>query len=352
MTPPEAGAADRTVADVLATLLRGEDLDPAAANWMMDLVLSGDATSVQIAGFAVALRGKGETVAELSGLADAMLARATPITIPGRTVDIVGTGGDRAGTVNVSTMAGLVAAAAGARVAKHGNRAASSACGAADVLEALGVSLDPDPDQQARILEASGICFLFAAKYHPSFRFAGAARRELGVPTTFNFLGPLTNPARPAAQAVGVADARMAELMAGVLAARGTDGLVFHGGDGLDELTTTTNSTVWLIGDGEVHRTGLDPRELGLARSTPDDLVGGDPAHNAQVVRDLVSGRPGPVRDIVVLNAAAALLAHRTIRADADLVSQLAEQLAAAERAIDDGSAARTLDAWVAASNS
>ena len=352
MTPPEAGAADRTVADVLATLLRGEDLDPAAANWMMDLVLSGDATSVQIAGFAVALRGKGETVAELSGLADAMLARATPITIPGRTVDIVGTGGDRAGTVNVSTMAGLVAAAAGARVAKHGNRAASSACGAADVLEALGVSLDPDPDQQARILEASGICFLFAAKYHPSFRFAGAARRELGVPTTFNFLGPLTNPARPAAQAVGVADARMAELMAGVLAARGTDGLVFHGGDGLDELTTTTNSTVWLIGDGEVHRTGLDPRELGLARSPPDDLVGGDPAHNAQVVRDLVAGRPGPVRDIVVLNAAAALLAHRTIRADADLVSQLAEQLAAAERAIDDGSAARTLDAWVAASNS
>lgn len=352
MTPPDTGAADRTVADVLAALLRGEDLDPAATNWMMDLILSGDATSVQIAGFAVALRGKGETVAELSGLADAMLSHATPITIPGRTVDIVGTGGDRAGTVNVSTMAGVVAAAAGARVAKHGNRAASSECGAADVLEELGVSLDPEPVAQARILDASGICFLFAAKYHPSFRYAGVARRELGVPTTFNFLGPLTNPARPAAQAVGVADPRMADLMAGVLAARGTDGLVFHGGDGLDELTTTTSSSVWLIGDGEVRRTELDPRDLGLSRATPDDLVGGDPAHNAQVVRDLVAGRRGPVRDIVVLNAAAALLAHRAVQRDAELVPQLAEQVAAAERAIDDGSAARTLEAWVAASNS
>lgn len=340
-----------SVADVLTTLLQGNDLSPQAATWMMDLILSGNATSAQIAGFAVALRSKGETVEEISGLAAAMLQHATPIEVPGRTVDIVGSGGDRARTVNVSTMAGLVAASAGARVVKHGNRAASSACGAADVVEALGVNLDVDPADQAAVVEACGICFLFAAKYHPSLRHAGGPRRELGVPTTFNFLGPLTNPARPAGQAIGVADERMAGLMAGVLAGRGADGLVFHGGDGLDELTTTTSSRVWLIADGQVSETTLEPLELGLARATPDDLVGGDPDHNAQVVRDLVAGRTGPVRDIVVLNAAAALLAHRGLDREAELVPQLAEQVAIAQRAIDDGSTAQTLDRWVVASN-
>ncbi len=340
-----------SVPDVLATLMRGEDLAAADATWMMDLILSGAASPAQIAGFAVALRSKQETVDEISGLAAAMLQHATPIEVGGRTVDIVGSGGDRARTVNVSTMAGLVAAAAGARVVKHGNRAASSACGAADVLEALGINLDVDPADQAAIVDACGICFLFAAKYHPALRHAGAARKELGIPTTFNFLGPLSNPARPAAQAIGVADERMAALMAGVLADRGTDGLVFHGKDGLDELTTTTTSQVWLVSGGKVAQTTLDPIDLGLARATPDDLVGGDPDHNAQVVRDLVAGGRGPVRDIVVLNAAAALLAFRGVDLSAPLVPQLSAQVEAAGRAIDDGSAGQTLDRWVLASN-
>lgn len=339
-----------SVPDVLATLMRGEDLATADATWMMDLILSGAASPAQIAGFAVALRSKQETVEEISGLAAAMLAHATPIEVGGRTVDIVGSGGDRARTVNVSTMAGLVAAAAGARVVKHGNRAASSACGAADVVEALGVNLEVDPADQAAVLDACGICFLFAAKYHPTLRHAGAARKELGVPTTFNFLGPLSNPARPTAQAIGVADERMAGLIAGVLADRGTDGLVFHGKDGLDELTTTTTSQVWLVAGGKVAQTTLDPLDLGLARATPDDLVGGDPDHNAQVVRDLVAGQTGPVRDIVVLNAAAALLAYNGVDLEAPLVSQLVSHVEAAQRAIDDGSAAQTLDRWVLAS--
>jgi len=339
-----------SVADILASLMRGEDLSAEATRWMMELILAGDATPVQIAGFAVALRTKGETAAEIGGLAEAMLAHATPVTIPGATVDIVGSGGDRAGTVNVSTMAGIVAAGAGARVAKHGNRAASSACGAADVLEALGVNLEPEPAAQAGILDQSGICFFFAARYHPSFRHAGVARRELGVATTFNLLGPLTNPARPSAQAVGIADARMAPLVAEVIAGRGIDGLVFHGGDGLDELTTTTTSRVWLFSGGVVAERSFDPAALGLARATPEDLVGGDPAHNAQVVRDLLAGKPGPVRDIVVLNAAAALLAAAGVDPAAEVADQLRPHLAAAAASIDDGKAAAALERWVAAS--
>lgn len=351
MTGTGTGGGALTVADVLASLMRREELTPEASRWMMEEILSGDATPVQIAGLMVALRTKGETVAEITGIAQAVLDRATPVTVPGRTVDIVGSGGDRAGTVNVSTMSGIVAAGAGARVAKHGNRAASSSCGAADVLEALGVALEPEPSAQARILDEAGICFFFAARYHPSFRHAGVARRELGVATTFNLLGPLTNPARPAAQAVGIADVAMAPLVAEVLAGRGTDGLVFHGGDGLDELTTTTSSRVWLFSGGTLRESDFDPAALGVARATPEDLVGGDPAHNAQVVRDLLAGRPGPVRDIVLLNAAAALLAHAGVDPAAGVAEQLEPHLAAATAAVDDGRAAAVLDRWVAASN-
>jgi len=336
--------------DVLSGLVKGQDLTADAARWAMDQVLSGDTTSVQIAGFAVALRAKGETVDEISGLADAMTSRATHLDLGPEAVDIVGSGGDRANTVNVSTMAAVVAAAAGATVIKHGNRAASSMCGTADCLEELGVALDVPPDRQASVLAETGIVFLFAPLYHSSLRHAATARRELGIQTTFNFLGPLANPARPLAQAIGVADARMAPLMAGVLAARGSRGLVFHGGDGLDELTTTTTSDVWVFHGGRVVGTTLDPTSLGLVAARPTDLVGGDRAHNAQVARDVFGGATGPVRDIVLLNAAAALLAFDTPDLDAPLQDQVGERLDRAARAIDSGRATSLLDRWVAAS--
>lgn len=334
--------------DVLTGLVSGHDLDAENASWAMGEILAGHATPVQIAGFMVALRAKGETIAEISGLADAMLAHARPIDLPTDAVDIVGSGGDRANTVNVSTMAAIVSAAAGTRVVKHGNRAASSACGTADVLEALGVILDIAPECQREVLESTGIVFLFAAHYHPSLRHAAIPRRELAISTTFNFLGPLANPARPMAQAVGVADLRMAELMAGVLAGRGNRGLVFHGSDGLDELTTTTSSDVWMFAEGELIRTTFDPRDLGIVPCQKQDLVGGDPQFNATVVRDLFAGKQGPVRDIVALNAAAALLASRGPRLDQDLTEQLADTYALAGATIADGSAGRTLDRWIA----
>ncbi|HOQ52151.1 MAG TPA: anthranilate phosphoribosyltransferase [Micropruina sp.] len=335
--------------DVLTGLISRENLSAEAAGWAMDEILAGNATPVQMAGFLVALRAKGETVDEIAGLAEAMLARATPIGLPSEAVDVVGSGGDRANTVNISTMAAVVAAGAGAKVVKHGNRAASSACGAADVLETLGVVLDLRPERQAEVLHEAGIVFLFAPLYHPSLRHAGTARRELGIQTPFNFLGPLANPARPAAQAVGVANARMAAIVAGVLAARGTRGLVFHGDDGLDELTTTTTSDVWLIAGGDVVATRLNPADLGLADAARDDLVGADAAHNAGVVRGVLGGERGPVRDIVLLNAAAALLADTGPDLGRDVTDQVAEQLQRAERSIDSGAAATTLQTWVAA---
>lgn len=342
-----APAEQYTWPTIITSLIRREDLSAEATRWAMDQVLSGNTSPVQIAGFAVALRAKGETIDEITGLSEAMLGRAQQIDLDSNTVDVVGSGGDRANTVNVSTMASLVAAAAGARVVKHGNRAASSMCGTADCLEALGVNIDPPLDAHPRVLDEIGMTFLFAPRYHQSLRHAATARRELGVQTTFNFLGPLSNPARPQAQAIGVADARTAPLMAGVMARRGARGLVFHGEDGLDELTTTTTSTVWLFADGRVVETTLDPSDLGLAAAEPADLVGGPPAHNAQVVRDTFAGQPGPVRDIVLLNAAAALLAFHAPDLDAPLVPQLQAHLDDAARAIDDGSATALVDRWV-----
>jgi anthranilate phosphoribosyltransferase len=332
--------------ELLGSLVRREDQTAEATSWAMQQILEGQATPAQLAAFVIALRSKGETVLELTGLADVMITFATPIEIAGRAVDVVGSGGDRSNTVNISTMAAIVAAAAGARVVKHGNRAASSACGAADVLEALGVALDVPPEAQQRVVDDVGIGFLFAPHYHPALRHAGPVRSQLGIPTIFNFLGPLANPAQPIAQAVGVADARMAELMAGVFAARGNQGLVVHGGDGLDELTTTTSSTVWVYAVGEVTRTALDPADLGVPRARLADLVGGDAVANAQVVRDIVGGRAGPIRDIVVLNAAAALVAEAGPRSDR-LESDLLEQMDRAREAVDSGAAASVLDRWV-----
>ncbi len=335
--------------DILTGLIRREGLEATAANWALTEILSGRASEVQIAAMLTALRAKGETEDEIAGLADAMLAKATPISVDPDAVDIVGTGGDRANTVNVSTMAAIVAAAAGAKVVKHGSRAASSMAGTADTLETLGVRLDVEPDRQSAILDEVGIVFLFAQYYHPTMKTVAGVRKQLGIQTTFNFLGPLANPARPRAMALGVANDDIAPVVARVLADRGTRGMVFRGFDGLDELTTTSPSDVWMIAEGRVHRTVLDPTALGLQAAAFHDLTGGDAAHNARVVRDVVGGEPGPVRDIVVLNAAAALLAYRGISTVQDLVEQMRGPLRDAQDAIDSGRAARTLDAWVAA---
>ena len=334
---------------VLGGLVRREDQSNEAMSWAMEQILAGDATPAQLAAFVIALRSKGETVEELSGLAQTMIDFAMPIEIGGTAVDVVGSGGDRSNTVNISTMAAIVAAAAGARVVKHGNRAASSACGAADVLEALGLVLDLTPEAQQQVVEQVGIGFLFAKQYHPALRHAAGVRSEVGIPTTFNFLGPLANPAQPIAQAVGVADARMADLMAGVFASRGNQGLVVHGDDGLDELTTTTFSTVWVYADGEIQRTEFDPAEIGVPRARIADLEGGDAAVNAQVVWDLVAGKPGPVRDVVTLNAAAALVAYAKPVAGR-LVEDLADQFRSANDAIDSGAAQAKLTTWIEAS--
>jgi anthranilate phosphoribosyltransferase len=333
---------------LLSALVAREPLTSDQTSWAMDRIMSGDTTPVQVAGFLVALRAKGETVHELSGLVEAMLAHAVPITVPGPIVDVVGTGGDRSNTVNISTMAALVVAGAGLRVVKHGNRAASSACGSADVLEELGVRLDLTPARVAEVAHEAGITFCFAQVFHPAMRHAAVARRELGVPTVFNFLGPLTNPARPTASAVGVADLRMAPLVAGVLAARGTSALVFRGEDGLDELTTSGPSRVWLVSGGQVTEQLLDPADLGVAPAPVSALRGGSAAFNAAAARDLLAGVPGAVRDAVLLNAAAALVAADAVPAG-DLTQRMTAALAVAAASIDSGAAAAALERWVAA---
>jgi anthranilate phosphoribosyltransferase len=335
---------------LIGALIKGEALTTDEAAWAMNEIMDGAATPVQIAGFGVALRIKGETPAELSGLAEAMLAHATPISIPGPLVDLVGTGGDRAHTVNISTMGAIVAAAAGARMAKHGNRAASSACGAADVLEALGIVIDLQPEASARLVQDVGIAFLFAPLYHPALRHTAVPRRELGVPTVFNSLGPVANPARPKAQAVGVSDPRMGSVIAGVLAGRGCSALVFHGDDGLDELTTADTSTVWVVHDGTVSQTVIDPTDLGLPRTTLADLRGGDAAHNAAVARAVLAGDPGPIRNTVVLNAGAALAAAAGVPRAEELTAALADGCARASAALDSGAAAALLDRWATTS--
>lgn len=334
---------------ILSGLVERQDLSVEAVEWAMNEILSGNATPVQMAGFMVALKAKGETVDEIRGLADAMRAHATPISLDSEAVDVVGSGGDRANTVNISTMAAIVTAASGRRVVKHGNRAASSMSGTADCLEALGVVLDVPPDRQREVFDEVGIAFLFAPLYHPSLRHAGPARKELGIPTTFNVLGPLTNPAHPAAQAIGIADARLAPVVAGVVAARGDRGMVFHGDDGLDELTTTTTSDVWLISQGHMVADEINPAALGVQPATPANLVGGNPAHNATVVRQVLSGAPGPVRDIVRLNAAAAMLAFDGPDLTVSVTDQLASRYAEAGQVIDSGAGSDLLDRWITA---
>ncbi len=351
---PDPASAQFALADhggwpgLLTELLEGRDLSAEQSRAAMDTILSGHATAAQLIGFVVALRAKGETAEELSGMLDAVLAHADLVPLGDdlrqRAVDIVGTGGDRSHSINVSTMAALVTAGAGVPVCKHGARGSSSLCGTADVLEALGVAIELSPAAVRRCVEEAGFGFCFAPRFHPAFRFAAPARREIGIPTVFNLLGPMANPGQVRRQLIGVADADFAaRMLASVRAHGSTDAWIVHGG-GLDELTTTGPSTVLALRhDGGVDTFSVDPVALGLAPATMDSLVGGDPAHNAEVVRRVLGGERGPHRDIVVLNAAAALVV-------AGAASDLPGGLAVAVASIDEGRAAEVLERLVAVS--
>lgn len=333
---------------ILGALTSGDDLTSTQAAAAMAEILDGAASPALVAAFIVALRMKGESVDEMTGLLRAMLSFAETVPVPAdvrpRLVDTCGTGGDRAHTINVSTIAALVCAGAGAVVCKHGNRAATSASGSADLFEALGVAIDLGPDGVARCIESAGIGFCFAPRFHAAMRHAGPTRRELGVPTVLNFLGPMANPARVERQVLGVSDPGMAEKMVAVLEASGTKhALVVYGHDGLDELTTTTTSTVLELRDGMVRTYVVDPAALGLAPASRQQLVGGDASLNASLAHRVLDGEPGAHRDIVVLNAAAGLVA-------AGLCEDLVEGAGLAAAAIDDGRAAGALERLVTAS--
>ncbi|MDY6055417.1 anthranilate phosphoribosyltransferase [Micrococcus sp.] len=331
--------------EVLGALASGDDLDAPTAAWAMGQMMAGEATNAQVGAFLLALAAKGVTVPELRGLTEEMVRRARPVRVSGPTLDIVGTGGDRLGTVNLSTMSSIVAAGAGVRVVKHGNRGASTTAGAADVIEALGVDLSMPAERAEQCAEEVGITFLFAQHYHPSMKHVGPVRRQLGVPTVFNFLGPLSNPAGVTAQALGCSSAVMAPLLAQVLADRGVRGFVVRGRDGRDKVTTSGPSLVLEV-RGDVVEHELDPRDLGVELASVEALAGGDAAHNAGIVRDLLAGRPGPVRDAVLLNTAVGLAA-----ADEDAQGPLVERLRrakeVAERSLDSGAAAEVLERWV-----
>ncbi len=341
----------RTWPELTSALLRGEELAQPDTAWAMGEIMAGNATPVQITGFAVALRAKGETPAELAGLVEAMLSRATEIELPEQVrttaVDVVGTGGDRANTVNISTMTAVITAAAGVTVVKHGGRSASSTTGSADLLEHWGIPLDLSPAAVVGTIADAGIGFCFAVTFHPGMRHAAPTRRELGVPTFFNVLGPLANPARPTAAAVGCFDLRMAPVMAQVFADRGDSAVVMRGEDGLDEFTTSAPTRVWLARGGKVDELLIDAVDLGLPRSQPADLRGGDVAFNADVARRTFAGERGPVRDAVVLNVAAALAAQGGLHGDFN--DTMRAGINRAEQTIDSGAATARLDRWVQA---
>lgn len=341
-----------TLQQLLSRLVEHEDLTAEETASVMDQILTDSASPVTMAAFLAALRVKRETADEVAGLAAAMLEHAIRFTVPRRSVDIVGTGGDGAHTVNISTMASLVMAGAGLTVVKHGNRAATSKSGSADVLAELGVRLDLPVERVAELATEVGITFCFAQVFHPSMRFAMPIRKEIGVPTTFNILGPLTNPAQPEATAIGSSSMRVSPVLAGVVAAQGREALVFHGDDGLDELAPTGAATVWEVRGGEVVELRLDPvRDLGLPRITLDDLRGGEPAENAEIARRLLGGEKGAVRDTVILNAAAGMVADATLpgTASGSLVERFAAGLELAAASIDEGRAQDSLERWAAA---
>lgn len=338
---------------ILRHLTSLEDLDRPMADWALEEVMSGRATSAQIAALLMGLKVKGEVASEVIGFVEVMYRHAVPVDFPSRSVDCVGTGGDGANTINISTTSAIVAAAAGATVIKHGSRAASSQSGSADVLSALGVAIELDGDGVVRCATELGLGFCFAPAFHPAMKNVAQTRREMGVTTVFNIVGPLSNPARPAAQAVGVADQRWLPVVADVLAVRGTDALVFRGDDGLDELSLSGNSTVYVVEEHRVSKQSLNPVDLGIALAPKSALAGGSAAENAEATRAILAGVRGPHRDAVLLNSAAALAAfnapsHRGI----SLNQRMEMGLIAAADSIDSGAALELLERWIDLSQS
>lgn len=337
--------AELSWSNLFSDLLDGTHLDQATAKSVMSAIMSGEATEAQIAAFLTALRAKGETAAEMTGFVDAMRSAAITVEIDEPIVDLVGTGGDRSGTFNISTTAAFVAAGAGVKIAKHGNRAASSPTGSADLLEALGLDLAASPEQTVRMVKEIGFGFFFAPQYHPAMRHAGPVRRQLGFRTVFNFLGPLCNPAQAKRYALGVSDPRMAELMISVLTNLGAESaFVFYGEDGLDELTTTGPSFIYRLRDGEITHAEFTPEDFGVARATIDQLLGGDPAENVAITRSILEGNAGPKRDIALVNAAPAIVV-------AGLANGFSDAMALATESVDTGSALAVLEKAVAFSS-
>lgn len=331
--------------EILQVLFSGVSLTRDQAAWAMEQIMRGETTPAQTGAFLAALRTKGESVEELAGLVETMRSLGRKVDLDFPVVDTCGTGGDGAGTINVSTIAAFVVAGAGAKVAKHGNRSVSSRCGSADVLEALGIKIDMGPDEVRRCIEYAGIGFCFAPVFHPSMRHAGPIRKELGVRTVFNFLGPLTNPAGARFQALGVSDKAMAPKMAEVLGSLGSiHVLVFHGFDGLDELSTGAPSYLWELAGSQLHESVIEPADLGVPRSDPADLCGGSAEHNAAIAHLILDGASGPARDVVVLNAAAGIIA-------AGLARGFTEALEAARESVDSGRAKGSLDRMAEVSN-
>jgi anthranilate phosphoribosyltransferase len=334
------------IKEAIASLVERRSLDEGEAAAVMAEIMEGQATPAQLSAFMIALKMKGETAEELTGLARTMRLKAVPVTASGPVVDIVGTGGDGADTFNISTAAALVAAGAGLKVAKHGNRAATSRCGSADVLEALGVKLELTSTQATECLETAGIAFMFAPAFHPAMKHAGPTRRELGIPSVFNILGPLTNPAGAERYLLGVARVDLVEKLARVLKNLGCrHALVVHGEDGLDEITVTGSSLICELKDGWVNLYRVSPEDFNLTRAKPQELKGGSSSENAAAIRNVLAGDKGPRRDIVLLNAAAALFAG-------DMAASLSEGLALAEAAVDSGRSAAKLEEFVSVSRS
>jgi len=343
--------------EILGKLLNQDALNRAEADWSLSQIMSGEASEAQVGAFMMALRAKGETVEELAGLVDVMLRNAVILDTGDQAVDIVGTGGDMVGTVNISSMAAILSAAAGVPVMKHGSRSASGKTGSSEMLEVLGVRLDLSPERVADVFREVGITFFFAPVFHPAMRYVAPIRRQLGIPTTFNFLGPLANPAQPIATSLGVANGKIAPLMAQEMANRGRSALVFRGSDGLDELTTTGISDIWEVSGGEVRKSTLNPADLGLKKADLADLVGGDAQHNAQVAKSLFEGDfAGPVADIVRLNAAAGLvafdLASDVTKMDESLTERFARALETVTDSLESGSAEQKLSTWMSATQS
>ena len=330
---------------VLGPLVNGSDIDRSDAAAAVSEIMSGRATDAQIGAFLAALRTKGESAEEIAGMVDAMMDAAVPVSIDGVVVDVVGTGGDGFGTFNISTTAAFVAAGAGVRVAKHGNRAASSPTGSADVLEAFGFDLELGPEQVVAMIAETGFGFFFAPRFHPAMRHVGSVRRELGIRTVFNFLGPLCNPAN-ARMSIGTSDLGMARLMIEVLQARGVDrAFVVHGIDGLDEVSTTAPTRIFRLVDGEVTDAEFTPEDFGVSRATIDDLVGGDVEENMRITRNVLGGEQGPHRDVSLVNAAPAIVL-------AELAEGFLEAMQLAEESIDSGAALGALNSSIEFSKS